>query len=210
MKIYPIPMVPGPVKVPQSVLEAYQVNYGSGDIEKDFIDLYLQTEAQLQKIYATKNRVVIQTGEGMLALWTALKSCLLPGDRVLCIASGLFGFGLADMARAIGAVTRTVDIPYNQTITDWQAIETAIADFRPKMITVIHCETPSGTLNPLKRLGELKAQYDVPLLYVDAVSSAGGAPILTDEWHIDLALGGAQKVVSAPAAMSFLTVSEKA
>lgn len=210
MKTYPIPMVPGPVKVLQPVLESYLVDYGSGDMEKDFIDLYLQTEAQLKEIFATKSRVVIQTGEGMLALWTALKSCIVPGDRVLCVATGLFGFGLADMARAIGAIVRTIDIPYNQTITDWQAIETALADFRPKMITVIHCETPSGTLNPLKRLGELKVQYDVPLLYVDAVSSAGGTPVLTDEWHIDLALGGAQKVISAPAAMSFLTVSDRA
>jgi aspartate aminotransferase-like enzyme len=203
-------MVPGPVKVPQTVLESYLTNFGSGDLEKDYADLYLQTQINLQMIYGTDNEMVVMTGEGMLALWSALKSTLLPGDRVLSIASGMFGFGIADMARSIGASVRTIDIPYNQTITDWQAVERGIAEFRPKMITVVHCETPSGTLNPLQRLGELKETYAVPLLYVDAVSSAGGAPLRTDEWKIDLCLGGSQKVISAPAGMSFLSVSPRA
>lgn len=210
MQTYPIPMVPGPVKVSNAVLEAYLTNYGSADLETDFIELYQKTQSNLQKIFNTQNEIVIQTGEGMLALWGALKSCLVPGDRVLCVATGLFGFGMADMARSMGATARTIDIPYNQTITDWQAIERAIAEFRPKMITVVHCETPSGTLNPLQRLGELKDAYEVPLLYVDAVSSLGGAPVLTDTWHIDLCLGGSQKVLSVPAGMAFLSVSPKA
>ena len=42
------------------------------------------------------------------------------------------------------------------------------------MITVIHCETPSGTLNPIAQLGQLKEKHGVPLLYVDAVASARG------------------------------------
>ena len=80
----------------------------------------------------------------------------------------------------------------------------------PKMITAVHCETPSGTLNPIARLGEIKERLEVPLLYVDAVASVGGAPVLTDEWHIDLALGGSQKCLSVPPAMSFLSVSQRA
>jgi aspartate aminotransferase-like enzyme len=78
------------------------------------------------------------------------------------------------------------------------------------MITTVHCETPSGTLNPLEQLGELKDRYEVPLLYVDAVASIGGAPVLVDDWQIDLCLGGSQKVLSAPPSMSFLSVSERA
>ena len=86
----------------------------------------------------------------------------------------------------------------------------AIAEFKPKMITVVHCETPSGTLNPIDGLGRLKQEMGVPLLYVDAVSSIGGAPVLPDEWHIDLCLGGAQKCLSALPDTCFLSVSAKA
>ena len=83
MKIYRIPMVPGPVSVSREVLEAGQENFGSADLEKEYIDLYKATEKSLRKIMQTKNSVVIQTGEGMLALWSALKSCLLPGVGVV-------------------------------------------------------------------------------------------------------------------------------
>lgn len=78
------------------------------------------------------------------------------------------------------------------------------------MITAIHCETPSGTLNPLEKLGQLKRDLAVPLLYVDVVASLGGAPVLVDEWSIDLALGGTQKCLSAPPDMAFVAVSGQA
>jgi aspartate aminotransferase-like enzyme len=210
MQTYSIPMVPGPVSVRPGVLQAYQIDYGSADLEPEFLELYNRTEANLQKIFATQNRIAIQTGEGMLALWGALKSCLVPGDRVLSIGTGVFGYGVADMARSIGANVATVDFGYDETINNWRAVEEAIANFNPRMITVIHCETPSGTLNPLAELGELKRKYNVPLLYVDVVASLGGAPVLTDEWGIDLALGGSQKCISAPPGMSFVAISEQA
>jgi aspartate aminotransferase-like enzyme len=210
MKQYPIPMVPGPVRVLPEVLERYQFDYASGDLEGDYLELYNETEANLQEIYKTSNKIVIQTGEGMLALWGALKSCLLPGDRVLSIATGVFGYGIADMAKSIGATVKTIGLPYNETLHNWAEIEEGIASFDPKMITVVHCETPSGTLNPLQTLGELKRKYSVPLMYTDVVASLGGAPVLTDAWSIDLALGGTQKCLSAPPNMAFVAVSEQA
>lgn len=210
MKTYPIPMVPGPVRVSPEVLQAYLTDYGSADIEPEYIDLYRQVEADLQAIFTTRNQIAIMSGEGMLALWSALKSTIIPGDRVLAVATGVFGYGVGDMARSIGANVETIGFGYDETLSDWETIEQAIVDFRPKMITVIHCETPSGTLNPIAELGRLKAKHGVPLLYVDAVASAGGAPVLTDEWQVDLMLGGTQKAISVPPSMSMIAVSTRA
>jgi aspartate aminotransferase-like enzyme len=161
-------------------------------------------------ILGTKNRIVIQSGEGMLALWSALKGCLLPGDRVLAVATGVFGDGIGDMALSVGADVKKISLPYNKTISDMSEIEAAIVKFKPKMITVVHCETPSGTLNPIAELGRLKHRHKTPLLYVDAVSSAGGSVVLCDEWHIDLCLGGSQKCLSSLPDTAFLSVSETA
>jgi aspartate aminotransferase-like enzyme len=210
MKTYPIPMVPGPVRAHPTVLEAYRVDYGSADLEKEYVQLYTQTEANLKAILQTRCSVVIFLGEGMMALWGALKSCLLPGDRVLAIGTGVYGYGIGDMAAAAGAEVRSVGLPYDETLSDLSAVETAVAEFKPKMITVVHCETPSGTLNPIDGLGRLKEEMGVPLLYVDAVSSIGGAPVMPDQWHIDLCLGGSQKCLSALPDTCFLSVSDKA
>lgn len=202
-------MVPGPVSVAREVLEAGMVNYGSADLEKDYIDLYKSTEKSLRKIMKTRNSVVIQTGEGMLALWSAMKSCLLPGDKVLALSTGLFGYGMGEMAESIGCEVRIVGFGFDESINDFALIEKAIQEFQPKMITMVQNETPSGTMNPVAEIGELKEKYGVPLLYVDAVSGLGGSVVKTDDWHIDLCLGGSQKCLSAPASMSFLSVSDK-
>lgn len=210
MEKYTIPMVPGPVSVPKTVLDTYMVDYGSADLEPEFLTLYNQTEQTLKQLLGTQNQVVIQSGEGMLALWAALKSCLLPGDRVLAVASGVFGYGIGEMAKKIGAQVKTISFAYNETYHDWDMVEKTISEFQPKMITAVHCETPSGTLNPLEKLGEIKQRLGIPLMYVDVVASVGGTPVKTDAWQIDLALGGSQKVLSAPPEMSFLSVSDKA
>jgi aspartate aminotransferase-like enzyme len=210
MITYPIPMVPGPVSVPEKVRDVYRIDFGSADLEPEFFELYVETEARIRKIIGTKNSIVIETGEGMLALWGALKSCLKPGDRVLAVSTGLFGRGIGEMAGAVGAEVRFVEYGFHETISDPGRIEQAVADFKPKMITAVHCETPSGTLNPLDALGEIKKRHSVPLLYVDAVASAGGAPVLSDAWQIDLCLGGSQKCFSCPPDMSFLSVGDAA
>jgi aspartate aminotransferase-like enzyme len=210
MKKYPIPMVPGPVSVPPTVRDAYGYDYGASDLEPEFLELYNRCETNLKQVMATANTVVIQTGEGMLALWSALKSCLAPGDPVVSIGTGVFGDGIGDMAARVGARVRKISLPYNETISDLTEIRKAIKETAPKMITAVHCETPSGTLNPLAELGRLKAEMKVPLFYVDAVSSIGGAPVLTDEWQIDLGLGGSQKCLSSLPDMAFLSISERA
>ena len=210
MKTYQISVVPGPVSVPREVLEAGQVNFGSADLEVEYLELYQDTEKALQQIMQTRNSMVIQTGEGMLALWSALKSCLKPGDKVLALSTGLFGTGIGKMAESIGCEVRLLEFAYDETLTDFELIERTISEFRPKMITMVQNETPCGTMNPVAEIGELKEKYGVPLLYVDAVSGIGGSMVKTDEWHIDLCLGASQKCLSAPASLAFLAVSEKA
>ena len=44
MQTYPIPMVPGPVVVPDVIRQVYLEPYGSGDLEMEFIDLYSRTQ----------------------------------------------------------------------------------------------------------------------------------------------------------------------
>jgi len=210
MKTYPIPMVPGPTSVPQAVRDAYLTDYGSPDMETEFLDLYKDTCSMMQQIFGTKNDVILHTGEGMIALWGALKSVLKSGDRVLAVSTGIFGSGIGAMAEQVGATVKVVEFPFNSTVNDLTTVEAAIEEFNPKMITVVHCETPSGTLNPIAGIGELKRKYHVPLLYMDCVASMGGAPVETDAWSVDLALGGSQKALSVPPSMTMVAVSPKA
>ena len=87
---------------------------------------------------------------------------------------------------------------YDETIHDLDRVEDAIKRFRPKVLIVVHCETPSGTLNPLDELGALKKRYDIPVMIVDVVSSISCALVRGDDWNADIILGGTQKGLSLP------------
>ena len=128
MERYSIPLVPGPVSIPPAVLAAYGVDYGSADLEEEFFGLYATCEADLQRLLATKNDVTIQSGEGMLALWGALKSVLEPGDRVLAVSTGLFGAGIGEMARTCGAEVETLDFG-NDDVADPAVVRAAALAF---------------------------------------------------------------------------------
>jgi aspartate aminotransferase-like enzyme len=209
MLTYDIPLVPGPTRVPESVRRAYLTDYASADLEPEYSQLYAAVQEQLRAILATRNQLAIMTGEGMIALWGALKSCIRPGERVLAVSTGVFGYGIGQMAASIGAEVRWVEFGYDEIIRP-EPVAEAIKAFRPKMVTAVHCETPSGTLNPVHLVGELVRQADVALFYVDAVASAAGAPVLTDEWGIDLCLIGNQKALSACPDLAAVAVSERA
>ncbi len=209
----PIPMIPGPVTLHPDVLAAMTRDFGSGQVEPDFLPFYAETGRDIAALMGTKNDVVLMTGEGMLALWAALKSCLKAGDAVVSVGTGVFGDGIAEMAASLGCRVESVSLPYDSTIGNGDSlerVEAAIRKAKPVMLTAVHCETPSGTLNPLAELGAMKKRLGVPLFYVDAVASLGGAPVLADAWHIDLLLAGSQKCLSAPPSMSMIGVSSAA
>lgn len=208
MQTYAIPLVPGPVSIPPEVRAVYGSDYGSADLEDEFFSLYAACEEKLQRLLGTSADVTIQTGEGMIALWGALKSVLAPGDRVLAVATGLFGSGIGEMARGLGAEVEIVDFGLDG-IADPHGVRAAAHRFRPNLITAVHCETPSGTLNPLAPLGEIAREVDA-LFYVDFVASAGGVAVDVDACHIDLGLLGSQKVLSLMPDLSMVSVSPRA
>ncbi|MFQ9866488.1 MAG: pyridoxal-phosphate-dependent aminotransferase family protein [Bilophila wadsworthia] len=210
MSYAPIPMVPGPVALHEDVIAVLGRDYGSGQVESDFLCLYDATSRGIGKLMGTKDDVVLMTGEGMLALWGALKSRLF--RRSVSVGTGVFGDGIGEMAESFGCIVEKVSLPYDCSIreSDLAAVEEAIRRVKPVMLTAVHCETPSGTLNPIGLLGKLKKDLGVPLFYVDTVAGLGGAPVHMDEWNVDLMLGGSQKCLSCPPSMSMVGVSSAA
>ncbi|GHS95702.1 hypothetical protein AGMMS50276_12320 [Synergistales bacterium] len=208
MKEYSIGLVPGPVSVPRKIREAWLTDFGSADLESEFFEIYAKNQTLTQKLLGTKESVVITSGEAMSILWGSLKSTLRPGDRLLAVASGLFGEGFADMGKDIGAEVETVASEYD-SLPDPEKVRGVALRFRPKIITAVHCETPSGTLNPLKELGEIAREVDA-LFLVDFVSSGGGVAVDADANHIDIGLLGSQKALSLPPSLSVSVITAHA
>ncbi|NHJ04129.1 MAG: alanine--glyoxylate aminotransferase family protein [Candidatus Heimdallarchaeota archaeon] len=201
---------PGPTMVPPNVLGAMSKQIINPDLDPDFPNWFLETSQLLGKIMKTKNEVLILPGEGMLALDAAINSIVKPKDKVLVLASGLFGHGFARMVKDCLAEPIIVATKGFDEVISAEMVKESL-DENPDIsaITVIHCETPSGTLNPLKEIAKI-CQKSNAVLIVDAVSSIAGTNVETDEWGIDINLGASQKCLSAPPGIAFMSLSEKA
>ena len=170
-------MVPGPTSVPAEVLAAYALDYGSGDLEDEFFALYDRVQQQLRHILATRNQVAVMTGEGMLALWAGLKSCLRPDDWVLAVATGLFGDGIGEMARALGAEVEIVSFPHD-TVASAAGARLCTDDWRIDLCAV----------------GSQKCLSAPPGLAIVAVSPRAWR-VITPHWHALAALEAATRRV---------------
>jgi aspartate aminotransferase-like enzyme len=204
-------LVPGPTTVSASVLQAFLENLGSSDLEEndDFWNDYQGLQRALQQILHTSNDIVIMSGEGMVVLWGALKSVLQPGDKVVAVVNGLYGAGFADMATGLGATVTRVEFGWDSGVVDNDKVIETIKQIKPKLVTMVHCETPTGCLNNLTGIGPATTEYG-GLFLVDFVSSAGGVKLHVDDEHIDLGLLASQKVLGAPPALAFASISPRA
>lgn len=202
-------MTPGPTRVAENVRMARSFACTNPDLDVEFYDFYKETCELISSLLHTKNETLILSGEGILGLEAACASLTEPGDRVLVIDNGLYGNGFKDFVSLYGGIPTLYTADYHETI-DIEALETYLAanhDF--KYATVVHCDTPSGMLNDIRRICPLLKKYGI-LTVVDSVSAMFGEYVNADEFQIDILCGGSQKVVSAPAGLTFVTVSPDA
>ncbi len=202
--------VPGPTPLPLPVREAgaaEMINHRG----PEFKELLGTVTADLQYFFQTRNEVVILTGSGTGGLEAAIVNLICPGDQVVAVTIGAFGERFAEIASTYGAQVTMVASPWGQA-ADPLALEEALArtpDVRAVLIT--HNETSTGVTNDLRTLsGVVRASAASPLLVVDAISSVGAIPLLTDEWGCDVAVSGSQKSWMSPPGLAMLSVSARA
>ncbi|WP_141677932.1 pyridoxal-phosphate-dependent aminotransferase family protein [Orenia metallireducens] len=205
----PLIMTPGPTYVDEEVRKALSNPITNPDIDPDFYEYYQDTCIKLQNLLNTENQVLILSGEGILGLEAACASLIEPGDKVLCIDNGIFGNGFGDFAKMYGAEVRYFKTNYRKAI-DPQELELFLEENHDfKAATLVHCETPSGITNPVDQICPLLKRYGI-ITVVDSVSAIGGERLETDEWGMDIVLGGSQKCLSAPPGLTFLSISQAA
>ena len=100
-------------------------------------------------------------------------------------------------------------MPYNDAV-DPADVERYL-DEHPgiELVTVVHCDTPSGTVCDVSAIGPIVRARGA-LTLIDCVSSLGGIALETDAWQLDVCVAGAQKCLGGPPGMSLMTVNEAA
>ena len=202
-------MTPGPTQVKENVRMARSLVCTNPDLDEDFVEFYKETCELISSLLGTKNETLILDGEGILGLEAACASLTEPGDKVLVIENGVYGEGFADFVSMYGGVPEFYHADRLNAI-DPDALSSYLKEHHDyKYATVVHCDTPSGMLNPVEKICPLLKEYGI-LTVVDSVSGMFGNHMDVDKFQIDLLCGGSQKAVSAPPGLTFVTISDEA
>ena len=202
-------MTPGPTQVRENVRMARSLVTTNPDLDLEFYDYYKDTCELLSQLLHTGHTSYIMSGEGILGLEAACASLTEPGDRVLVLDNGIFGKGFADFVKIYQGepVLYTADYHRDFDVDALAAWLEKDHDF--KYAAIVHCDTPTGVLNPIEVICPLLKKYGI-LSVVDAVSSMFGEEIDVDACQADIVCGGSQKALSAPVGLTMLCVSDAA
>src|SRR2546428_8300843 len=177
-------MIPGPTEIPFPVIQAmnqppmiqYEQNFDLNVLEP--INL------ALKKVFQTeRGEVITMPGSGKTALESSALSLVEPGDRVIVIVTGRFGMLMQEVMARIGADVTEFSVEWGQPI-DLVKLTKEIERVKPKMVTLVHNDTSTGTTYPAAETGKIVKGHGAPFL-LDTVSSLPGIDVRTHDWGAD-------------------------
>lgn len=201
-------LTPGPVNVAGNVRSAL----GSADIchrEPDFDSLLKSIEKKLLRLFeletskGIKNdyRAVVISGSGSAANESMLSSVV--GDKnILVISNGEFGDRLYATSIIHNKNTFLLDFAWGEKL-DLDRIEYFLQHQTIDVIAMVHHETSSGRLNPLRKIGALAKAHSA-IFIVDCVSSAGAENIDVKRNNIAFFSSSSSKAIGSYPGLSFV------
>ncbi len=204
----PVLMIPGPTELPVPVIQAlnqppaiqYDRSFDEGVLEP--------TTLALREVFQTRNEVILLPGSGRTALEAGAVSVIEPGDRALVVAAGQFGILMREIMNRVGADFTEFSVELGRPL-DLDRLAAEARRLRPKVISLVHNETSTGTTYPAAEVGTIAREVGA-LFLLDTVSSIAGIDVRTDQWGVDLNMTGSQKCLAAPLGMALVAVSPRA
>lgn len=198
----------GPANIDPRVLRALSLPIVE-HLDPYFMVIMDETVELLRYAFKTSNRMTFPiSGTGSAGMESAICNIVEKGDEVIVCIGGFFGERISEMVQRYGGRSIEVRVPWGKII-EKDHVEEVLANSNAKAVAIIHAETSTGILQPLKEISKIVHEYDA-LLIVDAVTSLGGCELYVDGWDIDICYGASQKCLSCPPGLAPITVSERA
>ena len=205
----PYLLTPGPLTTSLTVKQAMLHDYGSRDAK--FIDINARILERLVDIVnGAGNYVSVPLqGSGTFVV-EAMIGNLVPADgKLLILINGAYGKRIAkicDYYKREYVIHETAeDVP-----VDTARLDAALdADAAISHVVVVHCETTSGILNPIKEVAAIVARHQRSLL-IDSMSAFGALPLDATEIEFDAVVASSNKCLEGAPGMGFCIARESA
>jgi 2-aminoethylphosphonate-pyruvate transaminase len=205
----PILLTPGPLTTALPTRMAMLRDWGSWDSNFNAVTAAVR-ERLLAVVNAAATHVCVpMQGSGTFSVEAAVNTLVPRTGHVLVLINGAYGTRFAKLTQMMGrrvSVFQTAEeVP--TTATD---VERLLAgDASITHVGLVHCETSTGILNPLREIAEVVARRCRSLI-VDAMSSFAAIPIDAQAMPFDALVAASGKCVEGPPGMGFVIARKSA
>ncbi len=187
---------PDPLTTSSSVKRAMLRDLGSRDSE--FIEMVARVHAGLLALAGVSQELgyesILLQGSGTFGI-EAVVGCALPRDgKLLVVSNGTYGARLALIASALGIEYTLLRFAEHERVDPDRVDAVLAADPSLTHVSVVHCETSTGMLNPADAVCRVaRAQGCISI--VDSMSAFGGVSLDLAEWGADFLVSSSNKCI---------------
>jgi aspartate aminotransferase-like enzyme len=205
-KSSPLILYPGPVAVPQYVIDAI----GQPVVHQRtaaFDAFFEGFQGDLQYVFQTTSPVIAMPGSGTFGVEAAMFSLFRPGDKVAIPAMGKFSQRWVAFGMSLGLEVVPLGVTWGHafTVAHVQQVLAEYPDLRGWVLT--HVETSTGVAIDLEEIAyTIKQAAPLQLILVDAICTVGIQALYTDAWQLDAVVAASQKGFQNPTGTVYVAV----
>lgn len=199
---------PGPLTTTQTVKEAMLVDLGSRDHS------FIQTVASIRQrllnlanVQKGEYEAIIMQGSGTFSLEAVVSTLLPKNAKLMALINGAYGRRVAAIAKVLDIEVIEIEVAESQIISADLLTEALQQHPDVAMVSVAHCETTTGIMNPIQALGAVLATHQASF-FVDAMSTFGAVPIAMKEIGIDVLVSSANKCIQGVPGFGYAIVEQ--
>ena len=201
-------MTPGPLTTSDTTRGALGYDWGSRDAA--FVALTERLRTRLTAIAGGTgtHETVLLPGSGTFAVEAALQSLVPRDGHVLLLVNGAYGRRMADMLARLERSHEVREWPEDEPVDAAELDRILGATPAVTDVTVVHCETTTGMLNPLEEVADVVRRHGLRLL-VDAMSSFGALPIDAAGLGLTAVMASSNKGLEGVPGIAFVVVDSE-
>lgn len=198
-------LTPGPLTTSDTVKQAMMSDWCTWDEDYNLgiVEVIRKELVEIASSRSEEYTAVLMQGSGSFCVEATLGSVVRPTDKLLVAANGAYGKRMGVISEYYHIDCHVMKFKETEPVAPVK-IDAYLAE-HPEVthVSVVHCETTTGVLNPLEEIAAVVKRHG-KVLIVDAMSSFGGVPIDMAKLGIDFMVSSANKCIQGVPGFGFI------
>ena len=200
-------LTPGPLSTSKTVKTAMLRDWCTWDDDYNGIVQEVRRTLVSLATPAKGYTSVLMQGSGTASVESVIGSVVPTDGKLAVLTNGVYGNRIVEIAEYLNIPVVAIDsgeMGSSDTLKLAAALE---SDASITHVAVVHCETTTGMLNPIKEVSQVVKAHN-KVFIVDAMSSFAGVEMDIDALNIDFLISSANKCIEGVPGFGFIIAKE--